>query len=373
MNRNRFLPLLLLFCLLLSSCGTAQTEQSVQESKSLSESDASAPDYEIISTPYGNLANNAKNVWDLCIFDGSLYIGAGDYDINISPASAYRYDLKDECFYTCGAIPDEQIDRFCVINDKLYIPGCDPTGDWSKGNYYLLENGEFKTYRNIPYAVHCFDMVEHDGMLFAATGLTEVNESFPVSVSTDGGVSFVSAKAERKSEEHVFNRRVYKLFKHENELYALNGSDLYRYDGEKFVFESSWQNKLVGGYPFYTQIAESAYFKGKTYFTTGYLFHFADARNLQYTVFENAIVTDLAVYNNRLYVLCAKQLDNGNYLICLTVSDDGSSFKTVKAIEYGLPALSFALDDNELYLGIGDIGQSNMELKGNILKTEVLE
>lgn len=373
MSGNKLIPTVLILSILLSGCGTSSNEQNEGASVLSSEADTNEPEYEIISTPYGNLANNAKNVWDLCIFDGSLYIGAGDYDVNISPANAYRYDLTDERFYTCGAIPDEQIDRFCVINGSLYIPGCDPTGDWSKGNYYLLENGVFNTYRNIPYAVHCFDITEYDGKLFAATGLTEANECFPVSVSSDGGISFVSVKAERKSENHTFNRRVYKLFKHKDELYALNGSDLYRYDGDGFVFEASWQNRLVGGYPFYTQIAESAYFNGRTYFTTGYLFHFEDAKNLQYTVFENAIVTDLAVYGERLYVLCAKPLDNGNYLICLTVSDDGSNFKTIKAIEYGLPALSFALNDNELYLGIGDVGQSNIELKGNILKTEVLE
>ena len=70
-------------------------------------------------------------------------------------------------------------------------------------------------------------------------------------------------------------------------------------------------------------------------------------------------------------MLCAKPLENGNYLICLTKTVDGTDYETIKTIEYPLPALSFALDGNELYLGIGDISEENNIHKGDILKTEV--
>lgn len=366
---SRYRPFLILFAffLLLTGCNnpSVQSESSTEEV-----SQEPKIEYEIIQSPYPHLSNNARNVWDMCIFKGSLYIGAGDYDLNLSPSAAYRYDLTDKKWYTCGAIPDEQIHRFCVINEELYIPGCDPTGDWSLGNFYKLEGNSFVTHRVIPQGIHCFDLVEHENKLFAALGYTTGSTDFPVAVSDDGGKSFKNVKHSGGKKSDV---RVYKLFCHGDELYALNGMEIYRYDGEKFIFEASWKSRFVAGYPYYTRISESAYFKGRTYFSTGYLFHFENPDNLQYTVFENAIVTDLAVYDDKLYVLCAKALENGNYLICLTVSEDGKSFETVKAIEYGLPALSFAKNGIDLYLGIGDISTTDDARKGEILKTEVPE
>ncbi len=358
---------MLVLITVLTGCKTHSPENASSEEISISEP---AIEYELISSPYSHLFNNARNVWDMAIHEGYLYIGAGDYDKNHSPAAAYRYDLNEEKWYTCGTIPDEQIDRFCLIDGTLYIPGCDPTGDWSLGNFYKLEENRFVTHRAIPNGVHCFDIVKFDNKLFAALGHAEGSADFPVAVSYDGGKSFENVKAEGGS---TIDRRVYKLFCHGDKLYALNGMNVYRYDGEGFVLEANWQSRFVMGYPFYSRIAESAYFKGRTYFTTGYLFHFENVNNLQYTIFENAIVTDLAVYGEKLYVLCAKPLENGNYLICLTVSEDGKSFETVKAIEYSLPALSFAINGGELYLGIGDISTTDDARKGEILKTEVHE
>lgn len=365
----RYRPFLILFAffLLLSGCNSPSLQS---ESSAAEVSQEPKIEYEIIQSPYSHLSNNARNVWDMRIFEGSLYIGAGDYDLNVSPSAAYRYDLADKKWYTCGAIPDEQIHRFCIIDGGLYIPGCDPTGDWSLGNYYKLEDKNFVTHRVIPQGIHCFDLVGHENKLFAALGYTSESTEFPVAVSEDGGKSFKNLKHSGGSKSDV---RVYKLFSHGGELYALNGVEIYRYDGEKFIFEASWKSGFVAGYPYYTRIGESAYFKGRTYFTTGYLFHFEDVKNLQYTIFENAIVTDLAVYGDKLYVLCAKPLENGNYLICLTVTEDGKSFETVKTVEYGLPALSFELDGTTLYLGIGDISTIDDARKGEILKTEVPE
>lgn len=360
---------IIISALILTLSGCKDTiEQSVShEESSLSQHETKEP-YEIIDNPYGYMHNNARNVWDMIIYDGYLYIGAGDFDKNLSPAVAYRYNIKNSEWESCGTIPDEQIDRFCIINGTLIIPGCDPTGDWSLGNYYKLENGKFITYRTIPNAVHCFDIAEHNGKLFAALGYSEANLNFPIAVSYDGGKSFTQTEVITNNN---FNRRVYKLFPHGDSLYALNGADIYKYDEDAFVYETNWKSKLVAGYPFYSQVAESVYFKGRTYFTTGYLFHFENPNELQYTVFENAIVTDLAIYDDYLYVLCSKPLDNGNYLICLCETADGSNYKTIKTVEYPLPALSFAKNGNDLYLGIGDLNDNNDTHKGHILKTEI--
>ena len=369
MRKITVFALILILLLTASGCDTA-TEHSTHPEESIPTQTEQKEPYERINNPYGNLHNNARNVWDMVIYDGYLYIGAGDFDKNISPAVAYRYSLDEQEWENCGVIPDEQIDRLSIIGGELIIPGCDPTGDWSMGNFYKLENGKFTTYRTIPNGVHCFDIAEHNGKMFAALGYSEANPNFPVAVSSDGGKSFTQAEVTSKNS---FNRRVYKLFPHGDSLYALNGADIYKYDGNAFVYETNWKSKLVSGYPFYSQISESVYFNGRTYFTTGYLFHFSDPKELQYTVFENAIVTDLAICGDFLYVLCAKPLDNGNYLICLCETSDGSNYETVKTLEYPLPALSFAKNGNDLYLGIGDQSIDNGIQKGHILKTEITQ
>lgn len=329
-------------------------------------------EYELISSPYNYLYNNARNVWDMEIHNGYLYIGAGDYDKNYSPAVARRYSLTERKWSVCGNIPDEQIDRLNVINGELYIPGCDPTGDWSMGNFYKLEGDTFTTYRNIPNAVHCFDIVEYNGKLFAALGLAAGDGGFPVAVSEDGGKSFSRVAVDKNGHSYSADTlRVYSLFVNDSALYALHGTNVYRYDGDKFVFAASWRNRYAVGYNFYTQIGANTYFNGRNYFTTGYLFHFESPEDLQYTIFESAIVTDIAVYGDHLYVLCAKQLENGNYLICLMKTSDGNNYSSVYTLEYELPALSFAFDSNDLYLGIGDTSGNNSKAKGQILKTEV--
>jgi len=368
-KRMRKTIFLIVLTLMTTLCGCGGDIENVSDASS-SDASQAEPDlpYTVITNPYQSLYNNASNVWDMTIHDGYLYVGAGDYDKNISPAKAHRYSLEEQKWSACGLIPDEQIALFKSIGGRLYIPGCDPTADWSMGNIYLLENDSFEVLRTIPNGVHCFDIVEFDGKLFVALGHTDTNKAFPVAVSNDGGQSFKTLNADS---ETLPDRRVYRLFPHGNELYALNGASVYKYDGEEFVYTADWRNSFVSGYGFYTRIPASAYFKGRTYFTTGYLFHFEDPQKLQYTIFENAIVTDLEVYGDSLYVLCAKPLENGNYLICLTKTVDGTDYETIKTIEYPLPALSFALDGNELYLGIGDISEENNIHKGDILKTEV--
>ena len=108
---------------------------------------------------------------DIAIFDGRLYVGCGDYSANTGPVNVYSMGLEDRKWkVSAEALEDEQIKRFLVLDGKLCIPGTDPRGDWSMGNYYLLSDDAWQTHRVLPSGIHCFDGIEFEGNLFFGLG-----------------------------------------------------------------------------------------------------------------------------------------------------------------------------------------------------------
>ena len=59
----------------------------------------------------------ARCPWDMTVFDGKLYIGGGDYDANSGPVDIWCYDIDNGTWENSGTVPDEEINRFAVIND----------------------------------------------------------------------------------------------------------------------------------------------------------------------------------------------------------------------------------------------------------------
>ena len=76
-------------------------------------------------------ANNiARSVWDMQTYNGKVYFGSGDYDKNQSPAYIGCYDPEtDEAYIFQDKIDDEQVERFCIIDGKLVVPGIDPANN----------------------------------------------------------------------------------------------------------------------------------------------------------------------------------------------------------------------------------------------------
>lgn len=97
---------------------------------------------------------------------------------------------------SCGTIPDEQIGRFIVLEDRLMIPSFDPREDLSLGNYYVLKENGFTTRRVLPNGIHCFDLAKYDRQFFAALGVSPGNTPV-VSAENDNGrfqsVPFIGA------------------------------------------------------------------------------------------------------------------------------------------------------------------------------------
>ncbi|UCG58940.1 MAG: hypothetical protein JSU70_05395, partial [Phycisphaerales bacterium] len=87
----------------------------------------------------------ARNIWDMHVYDGRIYLGAGNSSDggpvpNAGPVPIICYDPKREGFVREGTVRDEQIDAYCTHGGRLYIPGHDPMQSWDWGNLYCRQD-----------------------------------------------------------------------------------------------------------------------------------------------------------------------------------------------------------------------------------------
>lgn len=338
---------------------------------------SAAPDSSL-GIPYRKLSARARVPWDLCLDGGYLYVGAGDYDQNLSPCEILRYSLANGQWESVGAIADEQINRFVYLGDTLAIPGTDPTGSWERGAYYVLQNGAFVSVETIPHAVHNFDMVLYDGMLFAALGVD--NDTYPVVVSRDNGASFETVplfcdgKPVSTQKEGSFNR-IYDFFLFDDRLYLLYYDNLYglmQEDGQLFfTFLASWENDIALSQDTYVPITAKAAFANSYFFTTQEAFYRCRSENgllgtpQVLTPLEGSAIHDLYIHNNTLYLLAVNESDGENTVTVLSTTD-GEHFSACLSFSHRLPAASLAVNDTTFYIGLGEAAANHKE-NGTIL------
>lgn len=328
--------------------------------------------------------NAARNIWDMTVFDGKLYVGSGDYDKNEGPVEAWRYDIASKKWSNSGVLPDEQINRFVVIGGKLIIPGTDPKADWSLGNYYELQNDKWATIRTIPGGIHNFDMTEYDGKIFAGIGVEP--GSYPIACSDDNGKTFKQVemwkdgkKISTYTSEFV---RSYELFVLNNKLYADYSFmstvdrkpvfDIYRYDNGKFVYDTGWYEKIGDQHKWYTAIGSKIAFKNRLFFTTGSLYVTDNVTDVSKVPLQADTVWDLMSENNTLYALCSRKLSNGTYRIFVMKNETGASsdFKELLYFDYPIPARSFTYSDNVFYFGMGALDSKSPKM-GTVLSVKI--
>ena len=311
-----------------------------------------------IGIPYSSLPVQARIPWDLFLYDGYLYVGAGNYNDNLSPQQFMRYHIAESVWETCGIVADEQIARFLLIGEELMVPGVDPTGDWSRGNYYVLEENEFSIQRVIPDAIHTFDMVEHDGKIFTGDGVS--GGKYPVSVAQSQTKDFVRVPfykggnlLDTSANTEV---RVYDFFVCNDTLYAFLTLDaertIYRYEGEAFVYDNKWSNKIVLlRDDTYVPIRAKENLNGNIYFTTGILYVTKDMKNLSAVdVGDSERITDIVLYDNVCYALGYRKLSDGRYENCIYVLSDCNAKLTASFIG-DAPAVSFTCTHDTWYFG----------------------
>ena len=322
----------------------------------------------------------ARTPWDMIVWDGALYVGGGDFDANSGPLPIYRLDPSTNEWKASDLLPEEEFNRFCVLGDELTVPGIDPKEGWELGNYYVLTDGVWEQKRVLPNGVHCFDMVEYDGRIYAGLGVPDTES--PIIVSEDGGETFVSVEMQKDGERvdttGLDTVRIYDLFILGDRLYASflygNGSpyayELYRYENGVFVFDNDWNGKVKRRAISYRMICEKVEYNDRLYLATGNLYATSDLDEMTVVTFPySASVFDLAVDGGRLYALCARRQDDGNVRISVwRKSGTGvANFIQLFNFEYPIAPISFAVKDGVFYIGMSDTANEN-ELNGMILK-----
>jgi len=323
----------------------------------------------------------ARNPWDMVIFENKLYIGSGDYDSNAGPVDMWCYDIENSSWSNSGTLPEEEVDRFCLINNTLAVPGIDPQEDWTLGNYYILENEQWVKIRNIKGGMHTFDIVEFDGILFAGLGVS--SGEYPIVCSTDGGKTFESIPFQKEGvnidTSGSKNVRVYDLFVMGSNLYAtfMYGDseityDLYRYENEVFVFDNQWYGKIHQIKFANNIVSGKAQLGDNIFFTTGYLYATEDMANFTRIVFpDSQTVYDICRDEKYLYALCGKVQDDGTYKVSVYRNDGRiiTNFHEVFNFVYEIPPLSIASQNGNFYIGMGDT-ENTHEKNGMILFVE---
>ena len=370
--RRRFAFCLFLFlslCLLLPSCTLHRVI-----------SDIPYTELGIPSEEQDPTGIRARSPWDMIVWDGRLYVGGGDFDANTGPLGIYSMDLSSEEWKCSELLPEEEFNRFCIVDGQLLAPGIDPKESWDLGNYYVLNDGAWEQNRVLPNGVHAFDMVLFDGKIFAGLGVE--SEYSPIVVSNDGGETYSPVEIEKDGASLDTSGldivRVYDLFVFGDRLYASllygNGSpysyELYRYENGRFVFDNDWSGKVKRKSISYRLICEKVEYNDRLYIATGNLYVTTDLDEMTVVNFPyKETVFDLAVDNGKLYALCARRQDDGNVRVSVWKKNGNNPtvFTQLFNFSYPIAPLSLAVKEGAFYIGTSNTGSEN-DLNGMILK-----
>ncbi len=329
---------------------------------------------EVIGRPYENSFGSnedAKNAWDMIVYDGRLFLGSGDYGRN-SGCKIACYDLESQA-WTLQKVPDEEVNDFCIIDGKLVTPGIDPQADWSMGNYYVYEDEEWNTVRTIPGGIHNFCMIEHDGLIFAGLGVLEGQT--PVAVSSDGGKTFRQVPFYKDGEAwkvaYSNNDRVYNMFVLNGRVYAVAALEnlVFCYEDGCFVYTAKWENKIVSASSIVMPRAlfyEAVTFHDRLYLATGYLFTATDVENPTFVSIEGTHVWDLYVDNDMLYILTSRKAEKGHINSVYIMQEE--EYELLFCFYDEIPAGSFAVSGSDFYFSLLYRTSVSGERSGCVLK-----
>lgn len=141
--------------------------------------------------PSGN-ARYARNVWDMQVYSGRIFIGSGNAANsgpapNSGPVDLWSYNPATSSFNKEATFAQEQIGIFKVLGNKLYIPGMDPRNDPTGEFLYILNGGVYNTCF-LPVTInHCFDLYSTSGLLLSALIPTD---EWALRSSTDNGITW---------------------------------------------------------------------------------------------------------------------------------------------------------------------------------------
>lgn len=313
----------------------------------------------------------ANSAWDVKVWNGQVFRGAGDYDKNSGVTPILAFDIATGRWKSYGNKHDQAIHSFEEIGGTLYAPGIDPIGSWEFGNFYYLKDGKWKTMRNLPNGIHNFDMIEFDGKIFAGLGTEDADDT--VAVSSDGGESwsFVPLYKDGKPFDTSGYKwtRTYEFTQYNGQMFALIsfqmgiGSSymIFRYENGKMVWVTDGVNTLLGGVSVGRKHWNGEFeFDGACYLTAGSLYAIRDfsmQENYEKIEMPNQErVADAFLKDGVIYTLTFKQdTKTKEYTVVIYKSTTGKtgSFTPVADFTYPVAPISFDSDGNCFYVGMG--------------------
>lgn len=329
----------------------------------------------------------ARSPWDMALYKDVLYIGSGDYDKNVGPISIHSYNTQTSAWTKSEPLPEEEFNRFLLLDGVLATPGIDSKEDWAFGNYFTLGDAGWEKHRTIPGGVHVFDMISFGGALFAGIGVE--SGGMPVVRSLDGGESFEQIDflkdAAVVDTEGFTYIRTYDLLEFNGKLYATlslgNKSlsyELYEYDDTlgAFIFFSDLKDSVLHVNYNHLRITDTAKADGTMFLVTGKLYKTRDMDDFyEITLAGVDLVCDIYEANEKIYLLTATKADDEEGVFKTSVwqawtdKEEKMSFVELFNLYYDVPCLSLAVEDDDFYIGMSNTTAKN-ELNGTILHVE---
>ena len=324
--------------------------------------------------------STAKNPWNIKLYNGILYFATGDYGANSGRTPIFAYDTVSGCWLEPFLTSDEALEVIREIDGTLVAVGNDSTEPGTIGNYYELRDGEWVAHKDIPAAVHVFDVAEHGGKRFFAIG-TDDAEHFPVVVENADGsftqIEFLKDGVSRFSGAGLEFARAYNLFSLGDELYAFffaphidtsksHVYEFYKYDGEAFRFVSDLdglpikfltvsdggRNKLLHQNFFTYEFSKD----DCAYFTSGFLYKTRDFVNVErLETPDSGAITDLLCFDGEYYTLSFIRNADGGFTNTVWSLGSGDSFTAVVSFKTeDAYALSLEFDGDKFYIALGN-------------------
>lgn len=323
--------------------------------------------------------------WDTHYYNGKIYRGCGDYAEDSKAVTIWAYDVEKEKWSKEYVTSDVAVQRFVEVDGKLMAPGTDPTGSWSYGNCYELDENGWTTNSKVPNGVHMFDVIEYDGKVFYGLGVNY--KQTPLNY-TENGVDYTSVYFYKngvkldlsQSAQGLSPARVYELFTFKNDLYAYliyqGVYSVYKYDGTNMVCvnEEAYYGQFNGNYNVFVADFE----RGDTfYMVSGAIYAIQDLSNAfefeRYTPTSTVNVSDAIYRDGKYYLLCyEKTAVNGKYKTIIYESETmaKNSFTEVVSFDYEITPLTFDKVGDDFYVSMGGRNSTASTKNGMLLKVK---
>jgi hypothetical protein len=338
-----------------------------------------------IGNPFSEKAIYGRNVWDMQLFNGRIYMGHGDTSGNAGPIPICSYNPSSQSFTNEYTAPEEQIGPFRVIDGQLYTPGNDAREGWDLGSFYKLDPNGWVQKRTIPNALHVYDVAVHNGIMFAAIGTDSTTQVPKIMMSRDMGQTWTSASTE--------SGRSYNFFQLGGEIYAVTylsnlenpswNNVVSRFDGTHFVDAPFNSSKMIPNTPIGTRLRmiRTAMLGSELLYVgaqidnqsqwDGYALFAASTVDTARRVAlpeATAKVYDVLVRNNMAYVLASVQQTNGKHTILVYSSQNASQWTELLRFTADTFARSFEELNGDFYFGLGSNVAAQSPVTGDIIR-----